>query len=176
MIQPEPCKACGRLIYTETRAGITVKVDPTPVDAQGASSALFSGRDVWAVQGDTEGRPVRLQAVSGSTLDALKGHPADRPVVVPTHRCPPEATDGRLRASQPLGGTRPPKGSPAGSGTPFWGPQEVFESTGRAASVANPVSDPVCDACQRVITDPRQVVGIQLGELWQWAQHVDRCP
>lgn len=171
MIPIEPCRGCGRTLYTAKVANLDVRCEVEPLDAQTAIAALLAGRELWkaGIGGLTPASPVVLSGLND---------PAP-PTVVGTHTC--KAVGGRLPASQKAGGPVPPKAptdrpaapSVASSG-PSTVPSGVPDAVKRPSEGSRGPAEPLCDACRKPCT-PGTYWGFQHGATWIYAEHVT-CP
>ena len=163
MIKVEVCVNCSWPTFTESMAGIRLKADPSPLDAQEATTALLSGLELYRYRlvGPT------LTGASTAVLRALAtAEPGERPTVLKEHRCP-KAPGARLPAPQQEGGPTPqpdPPSRPVAPQTAFWGPKTApsgVPGADRPRSEAGTTAD-------------RGVIG-DLGELIVWARWLDEA-
>ncbi|SRR6266550_2666042 len=164
MIKVEPCRGCGRTLFTVKVANLDVRCDPEKLDAQEAVAALLAGRELWSVDG------MNLSGARHEILGGLNG--PTPPHVVGTHRC--EAVGARLAAPQKGGEAGPPKGP----SSPPVAPSVAFlgHSTGPSGvpSAVKRRSDPPCDRCGRPC-EPGTYASVEYGDLVIWAEH-GACP
>lgn len=171
------CTRCNKIIYLAEEVGLRWTADLTPLDAQAALQALVDGKEVYSVTQPGN----RLQTAKPDVLKALRERgTTEGPVVVASHSSCPGGAARVLRPSQEggqgNGPATPPKASAAPS-RPLSGPlttsstRQTAQDAGRRTS-----SHPVCDTCGVKISDDEQMVGIQLGELYVYANHAERCP
>lgn len=170
MIKVEPCKGCGGVILVDDFMGLRIRCEAAPVDAQTAGSALLAGQSLYRVH-YLGGRPSSFGSASTAVLGALRSEPSERPMVVVQHRCKAEATGAPLRASEPVHVPEEPK-CPKGR-------ENAAQGAARGRSV-EPVTrrrsnEPVCDGCGQPCADGTYA-SIALGDLIEWAHHVDSCP
>lgn len=176
MIQVEPCKGCGRALYTGKVANLDVRCEVEPIDAQTVIPALLAGRELWKAgpNGLTPAGPAVLRCLNDSVP----------PTVVGSHVC--KALNGRLPASQKVGGPTPPKALPESPVAPqnrFSGPSAGLSGV---LVAVNPGSDPetdlpvtarrpTCDACEELCS-PGTYTGVMLGGTWIHVWHTDCQP
>jgi hypothetical protein len=174
MIQIEPCRGCGRTLYTGKVANLDVRCEVEPLDAQEAIAALIAGRELWRAT------PTGLTPAGSAVLGALKlrGNTLG-PTVVGTHTC--KALNGRLPASQKVGGPVPPKAPadrPVAPSVASLGPSTVHSGVPDAVSPPSRAPggtvEPLCDTCRQPCT-PGTYWGFQHGTTWVHAEHVT-CP
>lgn len=172
MIRIETCLRCGRPLFVEPMAGLKIKCDPEPLDAQAAVQALVGGRSVWAVRLDRQNRPCALLGATPAMLGGLTGlrTPAGRPTLVAEHRCSGTAQAGSQGLPTPQVAPEPTP-CPKGPEKPVQG-----AARGKPAERATPrrTEKPVCDGCGQPCADGTYAA-VHLGELVVWAQHVDSC-
>ena len=173
------------MIYLAEEVGLRWTADLEPLDAQAAVQALMVGREVYRV---TQPGP-RLSTAKPDVLKALRERgTAEGPVVVASHPCPTGAAKAFkpvLPASQEDGGTGAPKaparpseartapisGQPTGSSSV---PSAASHRSRVPRTVADGYARPVCDGCGQPCNDGTYA-SIALGDLIQWAHHVDEC-
>lgn len=176
MIKVEPCKGCGKWIFKVDLMGVTIKAEPTPLDAQAAVAALSARLELWAVRHDSTGRPLSLMKPTPGHLAALNA--PTRPVVVAQHRCPNPSAPARgpEKAAKGSEVAEAPKGRPAATETASWG----RSGPGRAPSAGrrrteDPLREaPKCSNCAHPMADGTYAA-IEVGDLVMWAAHVDAC-
>lgn len=162
----ETC-GCGRLLIVHPVANLKVRLDSVPLEPDGAVQALIAGRALWRVTQTsvTGARPEELAALR--ERGSLEG-----PRIHQEHRCTAAQRTNAPSAvsADPKGSPRPPAGRSALPGS-----DRRTERSG-APSAGSPRSDgPRCDDCGLPLGEPGTYWGIQLGELWVYAQHVERC-
>ncbi len=174
MIQVEPCRGCGRTLYTGKVANLDVRCETEALDAQEATAALIAGRELWRAT------PTGLTPAGPAVLGALKlrGNTLG-PTVVGTHRC--EATGARLTASRQGGGPVAPKAhqsSPVAPSAASSGPSTpasaVTDAVNHPSKPVEDAEEPFCDLCRQRCT-PGTYWGFQHGTTWINAEHVT-CP
>lgn len=174
MIKVEPCKGCGRILFTEKVAGLTTRCETVPLEADGAVQALVGGKTLHRVT-FLGGRPSVFSSASPAVLGKLRNEPVERPYVVEEHRCTVEAARTRLAAEQGAGGPGaavvPPK-APVAPSRPSSGPSgpDLVESAGSQGSD----DGPRCDECG-LIMGAGDYVSVQIGEVYVWASHIANC-
>lgn len=174
MIEIEPCKGCGRTLFTVKVANLDVRCEVEALDAQEALSSLLAGRELWRATATS------LTPSTALVLAALNSaEPGERPHVVQTHIC--KAVSGRLPASQGVGGPTPPKappGPPVAPSAASLGPSTGLSGVLVAVNhPSDPETDlpetarrPTCDACG-LTCEPRTYTGIMLGGTWIHVWH-----
>lgn len=183
MIQIEPCKRCGQILVKLPLGGISIKADPSPLDAQEAVDALLGGRELYRLT-TLGGNPYSLKGVGHPVLAALNAEPGERPHVVREHRCPPGAAVAPPKtvvalevqpctrgAQNPAGG---PSRTPFGLDAPDGRAQDAIQppSEGVQTPVCGPPGEPVdCHRCRRLQDAPEGILTIRLDELEVWADH-----
>lgn len=169
------CTRCGRVIYLAEEVGVRWTADLEPLDAQEAIQALVAGRQVYRV---TQPGP-NLSTARPAVLKALREAPVgERPLVVASHGCPTgtaKALHAVLPAPEEVGGPGAPKAPAGPSGARTARTSGRATGSSGAPNAENRPSDPTCEACGVKIADGEQMVGIQLGELYVYAAHADRC-
>lgn len=175
MIKVDPCRGCGRLLYSASLGGLTYRAETDPLDAQQALTALVGGATLYRVTSTsvTSVTPVVLEALR------LRGT-VEGPTVVRRHVCTVKASEAVSRPSSPSGVPADPKGlpsSPAGRQTPSLGQSTECSTPGSAKSAETPGSDtgPRCDDCGLIMQEG-EYVAAQLGEIYIWAAHLANCP
>lgn len=182
MIQVNPCRGCGRLLYEYKIANLDVRVETVPLDAGQAVDALVGGTPLWRVTFLGK-RPGNLGSASPAVLAALRNaEPAERPVVVREHRCrADEALQRGCTAADAL--SRPPVAPtvqpappepPAGQQTPFSGPSAAPSSASSAVTPVSDVRGPRCGRC-KVNMQQGEYAAIEIGEILVWAEHLTGC-
>ena len=170
MIRVEPCKACGAIVLLGELMGLRAKCDPAPVDAQEAVAALLAGRELHRVT-YVGGRPANLSPARPAVLAALRAaEPGERPMVVGSHSC--------ANGSAPVYRPNSTPGPPSVRQDPL--AARTAPSQGLLGGTVNDAGlqdsrKPTCEACRRTIREGEEVVGIQLGDLYVYAQHVAKC-
>lgn len=173
MIKVEPCNGCQKWILQVHLMGVTIKADPTPLDAQTAVQALVGGLKLWAARPDASGRPASLMAPTNEMLAAL--NTPSRPNIVAQHRC--AATGGPNATPVAVEPTPAPKGRPAATETASWGhpaPDRAPSAGRRRTRNASGRPEPRCSNCSKPMADGTYAA-IEVGELLVWAAHVDAC-
>lgn len=183
MIKVEPCKGCGGVLLVDRFMGVTVRCDPTPLDAQAAGQALLAALPLHRVYA-LGGRPSSFGSASPAVLGALRTEPSERPIVVPEHRCTKAGTTNALSGPVSASEVVDPKGVhaaplspsqplPAGRTTPSSG----LPSPAPAKNVGQRASDPSgprCSGCGEPCADGTYA-SIELGKILVWAHHVTSC-
>lgn len=101
MIKVEPCRSCGRNLLVETQAGLVIRTEYTPLDAQGALASLVGGHTLREVDVHADGRPRTFRPAGPAVLGGLNHpDPAHRPKVVADHRCTKRGTEAVANAVQ----------------------------------------------------------------------------
>lgn len=174
MIKAEPCKGCGRLLYTEKVAGLVTRCETVPLEADGAVQALVGGQRLHRVM-FLGRRPSVFSTATPDVLAALRTEPGRRPYVVVEHRCTVEAARARLAAEQSAVGPGAPVVPPKAPVAPSR-PSSAPSDPGHAASAGILDSDdgPRCDDCG-LIMGQGDYVSVQIGEVYVWAQHIANC-
>jgi hypothetical protein len=174
MIKAEPCKGCGRILFTEKAAGLTTRCETVPLEADGAVQALVGGKKLHRVM-FLSGRPSVFSAASPAVLGKLRTEPGERPYVVEEHRCTVEAARARLAAEQSAVGSGAPVVPPKASAAPSR-PSSALSGPDPVASAETQGSDdgPRCDDCG-LIMGQGDYVSVQIGEVIVWASHVANC-
>lgn len=179
MIKVEPCKGCGAQLMVDRFMGVTVRCDPTPLDAQTAIQAVLASQTLYRVHA-LGGRPSSFGSASHDVLRALKTEPSSRPVVVPEHRCTPNGYKAPQTPSQAVGGTgapvNPPK-APVGPSAPSSGSSRPTSSaleTAHTAATPDSRPQPRCYTCGEPCEDGT-FAAIELGDILVWATHVEEC-
>ena len=167
------CPACTTPVWRWKVGGIEYTANPTALDAQEAITAHLGGRKLYRLT--LVGGRTHIRPAWNTELTALSG--AEPPTILGGHPC--KAVTRPLTAPQPASGTgarpNPPRPS-AGHQTPFSGPQAEPSGARTAAKRRSEVRrGPVCDRCHQPCADGEEIVGIQLGELWVWAEHVQEA-
>lgn len=173
MINVEPCRGCGRTLFTHRVANLVVRLEIEPLDGPAAYRAIIDGRELWRATA------TGLSPAKPDTLTALAtAEPGERPHIVQTHRCTAAGAPARPPVAPKVQPT--PPGPPAGQQTPFSGPQATHSSAPSAANrrsepagAATP--EPCCDGCGQPCADGTYT-SVAVGDLIVWAQHVDTCP
>lgn len=180
MIKVEPCKGCGGVLLVDRFMGVTVRCDPTPLDAQAAGRTLLAGQTLYRVT-YLGGRPSSFGSATPAVLGALRGEPGERPMVVEEHRCTKAGTTNALSspvtAVQGGGGTQTPKAPqspPADRTALLSGPSTVPSGAPTAVKPRSNPPGPRCSGCGQPCKDGTYA-SIELGEILVWAHHVDRC-
>lgn len=180
MIKVEPCKGCGGVLLVDRFMGVTVRCDPTPLDAQAAGRTLLAGQTLYRVtyQG---GRPHSFASASPAVLGALRTEPGERPMVVEAHRCTKNGSTAPVSASQGGGGTQTPKAPqgasqprPAAPTTPSSVPSTVRSSASAAEPHRSSPASPRCSGCGHPCADGTYA-SIELGDILVWAHHTENC-
>lgn len=177
-INANPCRGCGRNLFTASVANLDVRVETDPLDGDQAVQALIAGRGLWRVT-----YPGGLSPANAATLAALRTEPGERPYVVQEHVCtpvswpysPPPVPEAN---QAPKGRQRPLVAVSTLSSVP-----RAERSSANGA--ANPVSDgrtgpsrhsgPRCSGCGNPCADGTYA-SVALGDIVLWAQHVTDCP
>lgn len=172
MIQIEPCKGCGRPLFTLKVANLDVRCETEALDAQEAVAELLAGRNLWRATATSLAgvRPAELEALR------LRGQ-TEGPHIVRTHRC---TATGRPATPTPRPSPQPtPSVPPAGRTAPFSGPLAANCSVPGAANHPSRgqggLQEPVCGLCGNR-PDPGTYWGFQHGDRWVYAEHADACP
>lgn len=184
MIKMEPCKGCGGLVLMGDLApGVTLKVDPARINAQTLGARLMLGEtdQLWTIRYDTAARMVGFSPADFTSVGALSS--PTPPHVVSRHSCP-KARSGDLTASQRSEAPRVPSsapGLPAAPSTPSVEPSTESSTRASARRAVIPASDrfaqgggPRCAECSEPMADGTYFA-IELGELMQYAAHVNGC-
>ena len=172
MIQVNPCRGCGRLLYEYKIANLDVRVETVPLDAGQAVDALVGGTPLWRVTFLGK-RPGNLGSASPAVLAALRNaEPAERPVVVREHRC--TAADALSRPPVAPTVQQAPPEPPAGQQTPFSGPQAAPSSASSADRPRSDTDGPRCGRC-KVNMQQGEYAAIEIGEILVWAEHLTGC-
>lgn len=173
MIKVEPCRGCGRLLYSASLGGLNYRAETDPLDAQQALAAVVGGAELYRVT------QTSVTSVTPAVLEALRLRgTVEGPTVVRRHVCPVKAQDAVSRPSSPSGVPADPKGlpsSPAGRQTPSSGQPTGSSTPGSAKSAGTPDGDgPRCDTCGLIMREG-EYVSAQLGEIYIWAVHLAEC-
>lgn len=161
---------CTAIVYMVEEAGLVWTADTEALDAQQAVAALTAGRELYRITrvGETY---LNLAPATPAVLGALRTEPGERPVVVPSHGCPPGAARG-LATPFPGRGAQPtPQRPPAGQQTPSSGPLRAVSG---ATSAATPGSE--CSVCRAPLDDPQTRILVELGATVIDAYHAGPCP
>ena len=179
MIKMEPCKGCGAItLMGELAPGVTLKCDPAGIDAQTAAALLMvDPHELWTVRYDS-GRMSGFTPVGFEVVGLLAG--PRPPNVIKVHHCP-KALSGDLTASQRSEAPRvpaSPQSPPVAPHTPSVGPSTDSSTPGSVQRAARPAFDqgggPRCAECSEPMADGTYFA-IELGDLMQYAAHVERC-
>lgn len=173
MIKAERCRGCGELILVDSMAGLTLRADSVPLEADAATQALLAGRELYRVTSpSTHGLQAAgsLGMATPAVLAALRTEPGERPTVVQQHRC---TATGAPRRPSPVPSAQPtPPRPPAGRTTRFSGPSAAPSSVRSAEPRRS--DTPRCDDCGLIMNEG-DYVSVQLGEIYIWAQHIANC-
>lgn len=161
---------CGRITYVDNLGGVKIRTDTEPLEAEPAVQALLGGTTLYRVT-FLGGRPANYSSATPAVMGALRTEPGSRPVVVREHRCTAaEATNTPPRVSQAT--ATPPRPSAGRTETRSGERQTASSSAPTAETLA---SSPTCDDCGLPVGEPGTYWGIQIGDLWLYAQHVTNC-
>ncbi len=171
MIKVDPCRGCGRLLYSASLGGLTYRAETDPLDAQQALAAVVGGTELYRVTSTS------VTSVTPAVLEALRLRgTVEGPTVVRRHVCTVKASEAVSRPRTPSPGPSPqptPQRPPAGRTTRFSGPSAAPSSV-RTAEPRH--SDgPRCDDCGLIMKEG-EYVSAQLGEIYVWAVHLADCP
>lgn len=164
IVKMATCTRCRQLIWMGEEVGLRWTADLQPLDAQEALSVVVGGRDVYRL---TQPGP-DLKAARPDVLTQLRtAEPGERPVVVASHPCPSGAARSLPKAEVapeadpcPKVPEKPAQGAARGRPAP------------RATS--RRTEKPKCDGCGQPCADGTYA-SIALGDIVQWAHHVDTC-
>lgn len=172
MIEVNPCRGCGRILYEYKIANLDVRTETVPLDAGQAVEALVGGTPLWRVTLIGK-RPGNLGSASPAALAALRNaEPGERPLVVREHRC---AAAGALSRPPVAPTVQPaPPEPPAGQQTPSSGPQAAPSSASSAGTPVSDVQGPRCGRC-KVNMQQGEYAAISVGEILVWAEHLTGC-
>lgn len=184
-IQLAQCTRCKAYVFTCESSGIKTTADPTPLNTvEEIRSALIDGRAIYRIF-RLGGKPHKLQRLTANSLAGKTGVVADhgcgrkamnrsivKPVAASPHQAP--ATLGGVS------GGFPPPHALAGAQTATQGfcsatskpPNPVTHATHHPSKRPDYVNYR-CQRCRQLIGRTRNVIGIQLGERWRWAQHAE---
>jgi len=161
------CRQCGRTTFMGEASGMAYVADPSPLGRPEAITALLAGRNLYVVVGK------KLHVANAARL----ANP-DGPILA-DHGCPPGASKLVAVSATPKA---PRAASERGQGepdSPTRQPETSSAVTDAPAAPATPrpteATGPRCSGCSQPCEDGTYAA-IHLGELLQWAEHVDACP
>lgn len=178
------CPRCQGLCYVCDVDTIYTAADMTPLGQAAAIQAVIAGRDLYRLENDPDtGRPSRLRLLTARTRE-----PGTEDVILGSHGCGAEArsvvpwTPGAVEA--PKGPAAPLAQSPAPNATPSpsdWREREAWKPEPAPFKIdwdrvgADYEARPDCEICKNKIIAGQDMIGVQLGEIWTWARHTERC-
>lgn len=181
MIKVDPCRGCGRLLYSASLGGLTYRAETDPLDAQQALAAVVGGTELYRVTSTS------VSSVTPAVLEALRLRGTiEGPTVVRKHVCTNRGTENLPTAPQTPsqdGGrekvrTPAPK-APAAPSRRSSGPRSSSSTPDSAKSAETPGGDRAdCSTCGRPIdlADTGTYALIELGVILIDAFHTKGCP
>lgn len=184
MIKVEPCRGCGRLLYSASLGGLTYRAETEPLDAQEATRHLLGGGELYRVT------QTSVSSATPAVLAALGARgTVEGPTVVRKHVCTNRGTENLPTAPQtpqqdggrekvrtpspkaPVAPSRRSSGQATASSTPGSAGNVGPRLSERLANVGE---GPVCDGCGLIMKEG-EYVSAQIGEIYVWATHLTGC-